>query len=300
MIRIESLALARGLRERYPLAPYTTWRIGGPARWFAEPEADELLPLLRAAREDGVRVHVLGRGSNVLVDSAGVDGLVIVTRNSLVRLEREGARIVADAGVSLPRLAKFAAAEGFRGFEFLVGIPGTVGGAVVINAGLTVYRPRETAAVLEDVEAIDAQLVPVVRTAAEIAPAYRSTNLLGSGACVVRARFRLEEAGDPEEIHRATLEHLAERKRKQPLDRFTAGSTFKQPAGGRPAGWYIEEAGLKGACENGARVSPKHANWIENRGDATSDDVRRLMDRIVETVHARFGVTLEPEVRFVS
>ncbi len=296
-MHISRITLSRGLREHVPLAPFTTWRIGGPARWFAEPRADELLPLLAAARQDGLRVHFIGRGSNLLVDSAGLDGLVVVTRNSLASLRRAGDTLVAEAGVSLPRLSKAAAGEGFKGFEFLVGIPGTVGGGVMINAGLTMFRPREIAAVLDRVDLIDAQLQPVSVRADAIEPGYRSTSLLQSGACVARAVFRLEEQGDPEAIHRDTLEHLAERKRKQPLDKFTAGSTFKQPANGHPAGWYIEQAGLKGSRSGGAFISLKHGNWIENNGSATSDDVRRLMDRVVAEVGARFGVTLEPEVR---
>jgi len=292
----ETLALA----EHVPLAPLTTWRIGGPARWYLEPRREEVRPALEWARDSGVPVVVLGRGSNVLVDSAGLDALVLCTRSALTNLEREGDLLVADAGVPLPKLAKRAADEGYSGFEFLAGIPGTVGGGVVINAGLTAFRPREISQVLEAVEIVDRDLRVRRLAASDIEPAYRQTNLLGADAFVLRAWFRLTDRGDATAIREATQAHLAERRRKQPLDRATAGSTFTQPPGGRAAGWYIERSGLKGLRVGGAEVSAKHANWIENGGGATSDDVKALIGEIQRRVAERFGVSLQREVRYLS
>lgn len=296
---IEEIPLKRGLRQNTCLATYTTWKVGGAARWLAEPEQEEIVPLLKAASKCNLSVYFLGRGSNVLIDSSGLPGLVILTRNSLTSIARDKDRIIADAGVSLPRLSKTAAREGFKGYEFLVGIPGTVGGGIVMNAGLSAFRPKEICSVLDTVELVDQQGNIHILTVDEIEPAYRSTKLLDKRHLVLRASFRLEQPGDPNDIHKRTLEHLAERKRKQPLDKATAGSTFKQPQGGQPAGWYIENAGLKDLRIGGARISPIHANWIENDGHATSDDIESLIEEVKNRVYDQFGVTLEEEIRYL-
>ncbi|MEO0868996.1 MAG: UDP-N-acetylmuramate dehydrogenase [Cyanobacteria bacterium J06642_11] len=245
-------------------------------------------------------LYFLGRGSNVLVDDAGLSGLVILTRNSMTELRREGNQIISGSGVFLPHLSKFAAREGFSGFEFLIGIPGTVGGAVVMNAGLTVFRPREMVSIVENFDIVNPDGSIETLTMDDVRAGYRNTNLLDGRRFVLQVRFQLEHEGDPEEIRCNTLEHLAERKRKQPLDKPTAGSTFKSPPGGKGAGWYIEQAGLKTFQVGGARVSPVHANWIENLGGATAADVRQLMAHIQSGVKTRMGIDLEPEVRFLS
>lgn len=286
--------------ENVSLAPYTTWKIGGYARWLAEPTLEELPKIIQWANEKEIPTYFLGRGSNVLIDDAGLQGIVIVTRNSLTELKREGDYIVAESGVFLPHVSKLAAKEGFSGFEFLIGIPGTVGGAVAMNAGLTVFRPREMTAVVEDFDVLNLNGSIQTFTMDDLEPRYRYTNLLDGKRLVLQARFRLEHRADPEQIRHNTFEHLAERKRKQPLDKPTTGSTFKSPPGSKGAGWYIEKAGLKGCKIGKARVSPVHANWIENLGEATSADVRELIAHIQNTVKTRLGIYLEPEVRFLS
>ncbi|MES2707676.1 MAG: UDP-N-acetylmuramate dehydrogenase [Verrucomicrobiota bacterium] len=292
--------LAAPVRELVPLAPFTTWKIGGPARWLAEPSGAELAPLLSWAQEEEVPVWFLGRGSNVLIPDAGLPGLVILTRNSLCGLSRVGDHIHAESGVSLMRLSKFAASEGFRGFEFMIGIPGTVGGALAVNAGLTVFRPRDMSSVTEDFEVITLRGVRETLSMGDVHACYRHTDLLDGGRFVASARFRLEETGDPAVISRETLEHLHERKRKQPLDKPTAGSTFKSVPEGKGAGFYVEQAGLKGFRIGAAQVSNKHANWIENLGGATAADVRELISVIQSRVSAETGVRLDPEVIFLQ
>lgn len=287
------------IKSKVSLAPYTTWKLGGVAQWLAEPDAESLPGLIKFASKSDLPVYFLGRGSNVLIDDAGLPGVVIVTRNSLTGLRREPDCIVAESGVFLPHLSKFAAHEGYSGFEFLIGIPGTVGGAIAMNAGLTVFRPREMMCIIQAFDVLNWDGSVETLTMEDVNASYRHTDLLDGKRLILQARFRLDKAGDSHEIKRNTLEHLSERKRKQPLDKPTAGSTFKSPSGSKGAGWYIEQAGLKGLQMGGARVSPVHANWIENLGDATAADVRQLIFHIQNTVKARMGVELEPEVRFL-
>lgn len=288
------------LQKNIPLAPYTTWKIGGPARWLAEPTANELSDLMAWTSEKKIPIYFLGRGSNVLIDDAGLPGLVILTCNSMTDLRREGDQIIAESGVFLPHLSKFVARQGFSGFEFLIGIPGTVGGALAMNAGLTVFRPREMVSIVESFDVIDSDGKIETLTMNDINVGYRRTDLLDGKRFILRVRFRLENEGDPEEIRRNTLDHLAERKRKQPLDKPTVGSTFKSPPGGKGAGWYIERAGLKEFQIGGARVSPVHANWLENLGGATATDVQQLMAHVQSMVRTHFDIDLESEVVFLS
>jgi UDP-N-acetylmuramate dehydrogenase len=288
------------VQKEVALASYTTWQIGGPARYFAEPTSKELPELLSWSFQKNIPVYFLGRGSNVLIDDAGLPGLVILTSQTLTGLWREDDCIVAESGVFSPHVSKLAAREGFSGFEFLIGIPGTVGGAVVMNAGLTVFRPREMTDVVKDFDVLHLDGTVETLTMQDVHAGYRRTDLLDGQRLILQVRFRLDTKGNPDEIKRDTFAHLAERKRKQPLDKPTAGSTFKSPSGSKGAGWYIEQAGLKGFQLGGARVSPVHANWIENLGGATAADVRQLITHIQHTVADRLGIALETEVRFLS
>lgn len=288
------------IRPGISLIPYTTWKVGGAAQWLAEPTLDEVPTLLSWACEQEIALYFLGRGSNVLIADAGLPGLVVLTRNSMGGISREGNYIVAGSGVFLPHLSKFAAREGCSGFEFLIGIPGTVGGALAMNAGLTVFRPREMASIVENFDVVNPDGSIETFTMNDVHVGYRKTDLLDGKRFILKVRFRWGDKGDPDEIRRATFEHLAERKRKQPLDKPTAGSTFKSPPGSKGAGWYIDQAGLKGVQIGGARISPKHANWIENLNGATAADILHLIERVQCTVEERVGVFLEPEIRYLS
>jgi UDP-N-acetylmuramate dehydrogenase len=289
--------------ENVPLAGFTTWKVGGNARWYAEPTVDDAGEYLLRARELGIPVHFLGRGSNVLIADEGVEGLVLHGWKSLDRMERISSGIVeAEAGVPMPRLSRFVADLGCAGFEFLIGIPGTVGGGVAMNAGLRVPMVREISDVLESVDVVDRYTgeLQTFRNA-ETGLHYRHSRFLEEGQFILRARFRLDNfESSRESIRRLTAHHLEERRIKQPLSRQTAGSTFKQLPGGPATGWYIDKAGLKGARIGGATISQKHANWIETDKGATAADVRRLMEYVIKTVENRFGVTLEPEVQFLG
>ncbi len=289
------------VREKVPLAPFTTWRIGGSARWYARPSADSLPGLLALANEGGIPVCFLGRGSNVLIGDDGIDGLVVHSKQSLEGIHRISDDLVeADAGVPLPRLSRFVANLGCAGFEFLIGIPGTVGGGIVINAGLRSPFRREISDVLDAVDVLESDGTICTLAARELGLRYRGSTLLERGLFVLRARFRLEDfRSGSEVIRKRTAHHLLERRQNQPLNRRTAGSTFKQVQAGPATGWYIEKAGLKGHRVGGAMVSHKHANWIETDSDARADDVRGLMEVMVGTVQEKFGVKLEREVRFL-
>lgn len=290
--------LQKPIRENASLAPYTTWKIGGPARYLAEPSAEEAPLVLRWAAESNLTTYILGRGSNVLIADQGLPGVVILTRDSMTDLRHADGCIIAGAGVSLPRLSKFAANLGYTGYEFLIGIPGTVGGGLAMNAGLTVYRPKEMVSITKDFVITDPSGAQQILTMADIHATYRHTDLLEGTRLVTQVRFKLEEPGDPKLIHHQTIEHLRERKHKQPLDKPTAGSSFKSPPFGRSAGWYIEQSGLKGFGFGDAEISTKHANWIINKGTANAEDVRRLIAHIQETVSSRFSVNLETEIQY--
>ncbi len=282
------------LREE-PLARHTTFRVGGPARRMVRPASEAACAaLLDAAWAAGWPLLMLGNGSNLLAADEGLDALVVHT-GRLDGLERTGERTVrAQAGVSLARLASFAQREGLEGLAFAHGIPGSLGGAVCMNAGA---YGGELSQVVTAAEA----WMPgrgIVRLAGEaLAFGYRRSAFSGQRGGVLAAEFLLEP-GDPDEI-RAAMEELGRRRReKQPLELPSAGSIFKRPQG-HFAGALIEQCGLKGTRVGGAQVSEKHAGFIVNTGGATSADVLGLIREVQRVVKEKTGVELEPEVRIV-
>lgn len=289
------------VRAKVPLAPFTTWKVGGSARWYAEPDPYELPGLLAKAFAQGIPVYYLGRGSNLLVDDDGIDGLVVHCWKSMCSIRRLAENCVeAEAGVPLPKLSRFVADLGCSGYEFLIGIPGTVGGGVVINAGLRSPLRREIADVIleADIAEPDGSLRTLSRE--EIGLRYRHSSIINTGSFILRARFTLDDfESGAEHIRRRTAHHLQERRQKQPLNRSTAGSTFKQVRAGPATGWYIEKSGLKGCRVGGAVVSQKHANWIETSPGATAADVRNLIATVEAEVFSRFGVRLVREVGYL-
>jgi UDP-N-acetylmuramate dehydrogenase len=296
-----------GPQSNVSLAPLTTWRIGGPAEWFVAPSTEtELLEALAWARTKALPVHVLGRGSNVLVADAGLSGLVICLRQmaaadaAFTSHDDGGGTLEVSAGLSLPRLSKLAAQQGFGGYEFYIGIPGTVGGAVTINAGYGPGDERQTANRCTEVRTVSLEGEGLWTPYADYHPVYRHTDLVDSDLIVTAARFALTEASSKEAIRAETAKHLAMRHERQPLTRPTAGSVFKGTADGIPAAVYIDRCGLKGHQVGGAIVSPKHANWIENTGTATADDVLALVRHVQAVVKEREGIELEPEIRVLK
>ncbi len=280
----------------YPLSRLTTVRTGGPAEFFARAGSqDSLIELLEWASAAGLALNIVGSGSNLLIADEGVRGLSVKLDGELAAISLAGERVLCGGGARLPAVAARAARAGLSGIEFGVNIPGTVGGAVRMNANA--YE-GQLAAVLEWVDIATAAGVRRVPPA-ELGLAYRSS-ALGPGEIVIRASLALREA--PVAEVKATLAEMRRRRHEaQPQGIKTFGSTFKNPddarAEGRSAGLLLSEAGCAGVAVGGARFAPKHANFIENTGTATTADVLAVMAAGRERVLERFGVALEPEVQ---
>jgi UDP-N-acetylenolpyruvoylglucosamine reductase len=288
-----------GVRADYPLGRLTTVRTGGPADWFARPGSlDDLRDLLRWADSEGIEVGVVGSGSNLLISDLGFRGLVLKLDEDLATIEQQGQRLVCGGGARLPQAAAQSARAGLSGLEFGVNIPGTVGGAVKMNANA---YGGDLSKVLEWV-LIATPEGSERREPADLGFQYRRSNLKPREV-VARASFLLEPA-DPSEV-KATLAGMrAQRREAQPSGIKTFGSTFKNPddprADGRSAGVLLDQAGCRGLHVGGARFSEKHANFVENTGNATTADVVALMAEGRRRVREMFGVTLEPEVQVLG
>jgi UDP-N-acetylenolpyruvoylglucosamine reductase len=288
-----------GVQPDYPLARLTTIRTGGPADFFARPDSpDRLSELLAWAAADAIEVGVVGSGSNLLVADAGFPGLVVKLDGSLAAIEQEGSRLLCGGGARLPQAAARAARAGLSGLEFGVNIPGTVGGAVKMNANA---YGGDLARVLEWVE-VTSPAGTERRRPEALDFRYRRSNL-GPGEIVARASFALSPA-EPASVKERLAEMRASRKAAQPSGIKTFGSTFKNPedprTAGRSAGVLLDEAGCRGLTVGDARFSEKHANFVENLGDATTADVMALMAAGRRRVRERFGVELEAEVQVLG
>jgi UDP-N-acetylenolpyruvoylglucosamine reductase len=283
----------------YPLARLTTIRTGGLADFFARPDSPEhLSQLLAWADAAGIGVGVVGSGSNLLVADGGFRGLVVKLDGSLSEIELEGTRLLCGGGARLPQASARAARAGLSGIEFGVNIPGTVGGAVKMNANA---YGGELGRVLEWVEVTTGRGTKRHRPE-DLGFRYRRSNL-EPGQVVARASFALRPA-EPESVKATLAEMRNSRKAAQPSGIKTFGSTFKNPedprAEGRTAGVLLDQAGCRGLTVGGARFSEKHANFVENLGEATTADVVALMAEGRRRVGERFGVVLEPEVQFLG
>lgn len=278
-----------------PMAKHTSFRIGGPARRMAFPKTREQLVVLAGLlQEAGIEPLLLGNGTNLLVADEGLDTVVINTSAQLSRVEQTGeCELTADAGISLCQLALFAWKQGLAGLAFAHGIPGTLGGGVVMNAGAYGGELKD---VIADVTALYPDGVRTL-TADEMGFSYRHSAFSSGEGIVLGAKLKLEP-GDPNAIKAKMDELMARRKESQPLEFPSAGSTFKRPPG-HYAGPLIESCGLKGARIGGAEVSCKHAGFVVNAGGATCADVLALMEKVQKTVFDTYGVLLEPEVKIV-
>jgi UDP-N-acetylenolpyruvoylglucosamine reductase len=283
------------VKENVPLARYTTIGTGGPARWFETPgSVDELVGLLAWARERDVPVAPVGLGSNLLVADEGFTGLALKLAGPLAAAEVADGKLAAGGGAPLAVCLHRARAAGLGGLEFACAIPGTVGGAVWMNAGA---YGGDMAAVLEGALVARADGARWLDPA-ELGLRYRRSGL-EPGEVVARAEFRLEPR--PVSEIKATIATMqAMRKEAQPTNRRTFGSVFKNPAHELTAGRMIEACGLRGFSIGGARISPKHANFIENDGGARSVDALALIAEARRRAYVRFGVRLEPEVQLVG
>lgn len=285
------------------LKDWAWWKIGGPADVFCLPESvDDVRAAVNYALEKKLPVTVLGGGTNVLISDQGIEGLVICTRRLTgTSVREEGGRLIVEtlAGTPKSALVKEFLKRRLAPALFLCGLPGDVGGGVVMNAGVAeAIRPREFVEIVDWVEIVDLQTAGLRRlSAAEIHWTYRHTSGWGPGVVVgAGISWALEpDASLPQKVKDATRNRI----QRQPLDLPSCGSTFKNPPGHK-AGALIEQSGLKGAQVGGAQISTKHANFIVNVGGATAADVHSLIRRVRSEVKARFGVDLETEVRFLG
>ncbi len=278
------------------MAGHTTFRIGGPADCFVKIETEnQLIKALALFWQYKVPYYIIGNGSNLLVGDAGCRGVVLQIADKMNQIQVNGEEIIADAGVTMSRVARTAWEHGLEGLEFASGIPGTIGGGVVMNAGA---YGGEMCQVVTSVRIIDdigqVQEIPVD----EMAFGYRTSIIKKNPYVVTAVRFKLQK-GDKDQIKARMDDFAARRREKQPLEYPSAGSTFKRPEG-HFAGKLIMDADLAGLQVGGAQVSKKHCGFVINTGNATAEDVRTLICQVQETVKGRFDVDLEPEVIFLG
>ncbi len=279
-----------------PMCRHTTFRIGGPADYFLVPESyGQIREILNICREENLPYFILGNGSNLLVSDLGYRGVIIQIFRNSNQISVEGEKIRAGAGALLSAIAAAAKNASLTGFEFAGGIPGTIGGAVVMNAGAYGGELKD---VLCEVTVMtkDGEILTIPAEKLELG--YRTSIIKKAGYLVLEAVLSLKK-GDPEKIAAYMKELSQMRISKQPLEYPSAGSTFKRPQG-YFAGKLIMESGLRGYRVGGAQVSEKHCGFVINTGNACARDVKDLMDDVIERVYEKFGVTLEPEVKFLG
>lgn len=298
MERFKRKLLQTGIpfKENEPLAAHCTFKIGGPAEVFVLPETEQqLCAAVALCKEQAVRYYLLGNGSNILFADAGYRGAVIDTTAMKTELTIDGTQVTAGAGLRLSALCTAALENSLAGLEFAYGIPGTVGGAVYMNAGAYGGEVKD---VLTAVRYLTAEGETVEAPAAELDLSYRHSVFEENGGCILSASFRLEQ-GDPAAIKARMNELMAKRVEKQPLDKPSAGSAFKRPAGAFAAA-LIDQCGLRGYRHGGAAVSDKHCGFVVNLGGATCADVLALCDEVRAIVKEKTGYDLEKEIRVVE
>lgn len=283
------------IRFREPMAAHTSFRIGGPVTYMVEPQNTlQLKQVLSLLKQHDIPFFILGNGSNLLVNDRGFDGVAVKIGPEMSKVSVEGNRITAGAGVLMSRVAKAALEHGLTGLEFASGIPGTLGGGIVMNAGA---YGGELKQVVTRVTVLtpESEVLELDKAAMEFG--YRHSIVKAKGYIVTEVVMELQE-GDREQI-KAYMDDLSARRReKQPLEYPSAGSTFKRPEG-YFAGELIMKAGLRGYQIGGARVSDKHCGFVVNMGGATAEDVHRLIEYVQDKVYEVYGVRLEPEVIFL-
>ncbi|WP_022772554.1 UDP-N-acetylmuramate dehydrogenase [Butyrivibrio sp. AE2015] len=289
---IEQIVSASNVLENEPMSRHTTFRTGGPASLFIRPDnKEQLVEVMALIKKLGTEFFVLGNGSNLLVSDKGFDGVVIsLGKMNDIHLEGDN-DIYAEAGAMNSQIAAFARDNGLKNFEFAAGIPGTIGGAMIMNAGA---YGGEMKLVTRSVTVLSPEGEIMVLDNASMEFGYRSSAIKGRGYIVISVLLSLEK-GDKEAITKNMQELAAKRREKQPLEFPSAGSTFKRPEG-YFAGKLIEDAGLRGFSVGNAAVSEKHCGFVINKGNATSAEVYELICEVRKRVYENSGVTLEPEV----
>lgn len=294
--KLQELAGKEHVRQNEPMREHTTFRTGGCARYFVEPQdAEQLRGVIEVCQNTGMPYYIVGNGSNLLVSDAGYDGVIIHLFKNMNGCRVEGTNLFLQAGVLLVRAASIARREGLTGLEFASGIPGTIGGALVMNAGA--YGGE-----MKDVVCSVKVLMPdgsfCEYSKEEMQFGYRRSRIAGEKSIVLEAALELQK-GDPEQIQARMDELKEQRISKQPLEFASAGSTFKRPEG-YFAGKLIQDAGLRGFRIGDAQVSEKHCGFVINRGNASASEIAELICRIQQKVYENSGVRLETEVKFLG
>ena len=286
------------LRTGVPLASLTSFRVGGPAEWYVAPRrVEDLQASFEWAESQGLLLTLLGAGSNLLVSDRGLPGLVVCTRHlRQTHFDPDTGRITAGAGEPIARLAWQAAERGWRGLEWAVGIPGTVGGAVVMNAGA---HKSCTADILVSAQTLSPTGTVEMLTPQELGFSYRTSILQGGDRLVTQATFQLQPGADPKQLLAETSKHLEQRRLSQPYHLPSCGSVFRNPES-HAAAWLIEQMGLKGFQIGGARVAERHANFILNCGGAKASDIFQIIRHIQQQVEHHWSLCLEPEVKILG
>ncbi|MCQ2507833.1 MAG: UDP-N-acetylmuramate dehydrogenase [Dorea sp.] len=296
MEKIQMVVTKGSVKADEPMKMHTTFRVGGPADCFVVPASvDEIRQVVAICKEDAVPYYIVGNGSNLLVSDKGFRGVIIQIYREMSEITVKENLIEAQAGASLHAIAVKALEASLTGFEFAAGIPGTLGGACVMNAGAYGGEMKD---VLVDVTVLTREGDVLVLPVEELELSYRHSIIPENDYIVLAARLRLE-AGDPEAIKARMDELKVQRVTKQPLEYPSAGSTFKRPSG-YFAGKLIQDAGLKGFAVGGAMVSEKHSGFVINYNNATEADITELMKEVADKVEAMFGVRLEAEVKRIG
>lgn len=287
--------LGDNCRSNEPVKYHTTFKVGGACRYFLTPTDEKELGLcMDIIKKNNIIYCIIGKGSNILADDSGFDGVIISTECLNDYIKSEDIYIEAGAGVSLDSISDFAIEKSLTGFEFACGIPGSLGGAIVMNAGA---YGGEISQILSQVKLLEADGSIVWKNASELELGYRKSNISANNEIVLAARLKLIH-GDSREIKAEVDELNRRRSEKQPLEYPSAGSTFKRPEG-YFAGKLIDDAGLRGFRLGGAAVSSKHCGFVINYDNATSKDIKDLIKHIQRQVYEKFGVKLECEVRMI-
>ncbi|MGQ4649294.1 UDP-N-acetylmuramate dehydrogenase [Lyngbya aestuarii] len=286
------------LRSQESLASLTSFRVGGPAEWYVAPRRlEDLQASFEWAYSQGLALTLLGAGSNLLVSDRGLPGLVVSTRHlRQSEFDADTGKIIAGAGEPIARLAWRAAERGWQGMEWAIGIPGTVGGAVVMNAGA---HGSCTANLLLDVETLSPTGEVQRLTPPELGFSYRTSGLQGGDRLVTQATFQLKPGADPKQVKAETSHCLQQRRTSQPYHLPSCGSVFRNPDS-HAAAWLIEQIGLKGYQIGGAQVAERHANFILNCGGAKASDIFQIIHHVQQQVEQHWSLRLEPEVKILG
>ena len=292
---VEEIVGLGNVKTNEPMCRYNTFQVGGPAAYYVAPTSvKQLAEVVKVCKEYEQKYYIVGNGSNLIVKDCGYDGMIIHLCHNFSDYKVEGNKITAQSGIRLSKLANILAKHSLKGFEFASGIPGTLGGAVVMNAGA---YGGEMSQVLDSVRVMDQNGEMIILAKDQLELGYRTSVIPRKGYIVIEAVLALEK-GNEDEINALMLDYNNRRKEKQPLEFPSAGSTFKRPKG-YFAGKLIQDSGLRGYRVGGAMISEKHSGFVINIGNATTADILQLIQDVKDKVYEMHGVRLEEEVKVI-